>query len=58
MKNTKSIKDLRQLKIRKAEYYLHNGQKSEAKIIIERLLLEEDLSIMNKQVVQEIMEKS
>ena len=57
IKNTKSIKDLRQLKIRKAEYYLHNGQKSEAKLIIERLLLEEDLSTLNKQVSQEIMGK-
>tara|TARA_B100000674_G_scaffold378480_1_gene321047 strand:- start:27 stop:701 length:675 start_codon:yes stop_codon:yes gene_type:complete len=57
IKNTKSIKDLRQLKIRKAEYYLHNGQKSEAKLIIERLLLEEDLSSLNKQVCQEIMGK-
>ena len=57
IKNTKSIKDLRQLKIRKAEYYLHNGQKSEAKLIIERILLEEDLSSLNKQVSQEIMGK-
>ncbi len=57
IKNTKSIKDLRQLKIRKAEYYLHNGQKTEAKLIIERLLLEEDLSSMDKQVSQEIMGK-
>ena len=57
IKNTKSIKDLRQLKIRKAEYYLSNGQKSEAKLIIERLLLEEDLSSLNKQVSQEIMGK-
>ena len=57
IKNTKSSKDLRQLKIRKAEYHLHNGQKSEAKLIIERLLLEEDLSSLNKQVCQEIMGK-
>ena len=57
IKNTKSIKDLRQLKIRKAEYHLNNGQKSEAKLIIERLLLEEDLSTLNKQVSQEIMGK-
>tara|TARA_B100000161_G_C33384593_1_gene339353 strand:+ start:13 stop:687 length:675 start_codon:yes stop_codon:yes gene_type:complete len=57
IKNTKSIKDLRQLKIRKAEYYLHIGQKSEAKLIIDRLLLEEDLSSANKQVCQEIMGK-
>ena len=57
IKNTKSIKDLRQLKIRKAEYYLNNGQKSEAKLIIEKLLLEEDLSSLNKQVSQEIMGK-
>ena len=57
IKNTKSNKDLRQLKIRKAEYLLNNGQKSEAKLIIERLLLEEDLSTLNKQVSQEIMGK-
>ena len=57
IKNTKSIKDLRQLKIRKAEYHLNNGQKSEAKLIIERLLLEEDLSTLNKQASQEIMGK-
>ena len=57
IKNTKSIKDLRQLKIRKAEYYLHNGQKADAKLIIERLLLEKDLSSLNKQVSQEIMGK-
>ena len=57
IKNTKSIKDLRQLKIRKADYYLHIGQKSEAKLIIDRLLLEEDLSSANKQVCQEIMGK-
>ena len=57
IKNTKSNKDLRQLKIRKAEYHSKNGQKSEAKLIIERLLLEEDLSTLNKQVSQEIMGK-
>ena len=57
IENTKSIKDLRQLKIRKAEYYLYNGQKAEAKLIIERLLLEEDLSSLNRQVSQEIMGK-
>ena len=57
IRNTKSIKDLRQLKIRKAEFYLQNGQKSEAKSIIERLLLEEDLSSLNRQVSQEIMGK-
>ena len=57
IKNTKSIKDLRKLKIRKAEYHLHNGQKTEAKLIIERLLLEEDLSSMDKQLSQEIMGK-
>ena len=57
IKNTKSIKDLRQLKIRKAEYFLNNGQKSEAKLIIERLLLEKDLSSLDKQVSQEIMGK-
>ena len=57
IKNTKSIKDLRQIKLRKAEYYIGNGQKSEAKLIIEKLLLEEDLSSWNKQVAQEIMGK-
>ena len=57
IKNTKSTKDLRQLKIRKAEHYLRNGQKSEAKLIIEKLLLEEDLSSLNKQVSQEILGK-
>ena len=35
---------MRQLEIRKAEFYVRNGQKSEAKLIIEKLLLEEDLS--------------
>ena len=48
---------MRQLKIRKAEYYIRNGQKSEAKLIIEKLLLEEDLTLLNKQIGQEIMGK-
>ena len=57
IKNLKSSKDLRQLEIRKAEYYVRNGQKSEAKLIIEKLLLEEDLTLWNKQIGQEIMGK-
>jgi len=57
IKNSKSTKDVRQLKIRKADYYIRNGQKSEAKLIIEKLLLEEDLTLWNKQIGQEIMGK-
>ena len=57
IKNSKSIKDLRQLKIRKAEYYLQNGQKFEAEKIIDKLLSDEDLSSWNKQVAQEIKGK-
>ena len=57
IKNSKSSKDARQLQIRKAEYYVRNGQKSEAKLIIEKLLLEEDVSSWNKQIGQEIMGK-
>ena len=57
IKNSESSKDVRQLKIRKAEYYLRNGKKSEAKLIIEKLLLEENLTLWNKQIGQEIMGK-
>ena len=57
IKNSKSSKDVRQLKIRKAEYYLQNGQKFEAEKIIDKLLSDEDLSSLNKQVVQEIKGK-
>ena len=57
IKNSKSSKDVRQLKIRKAEYLVRNGQNSEAKLIIEKLLLEEDLTLWNKQIGQEIMGK-
>ena len=57
IKNSKSIKDIRQMQLRKADYYIGSGQKSEAKLIIEKLLLEKDLSSWNKQVGQEIMGK-
>ena len=55
--NSNSKKDLKLLKLRKAEVELLNGQKSKAKDIVEKLLLDEDLSIWNKQIAQEIMGK-
>ena len=55
--NSNSKKDLKLLKLRKAEVELLNGQKSKAKDIVEKLLLDEDLSTWNKQIAQEIMGK-
>ena len=44
IKNSNSIKDIRQMQLRKASYYIDNGQKFEAEKIIDKLLLDEDLS--------------
>ena len=55
--NSNSKKDLKLLKLRKAEVELLNGQKLKAKDIVEKLLLDEDLSTWNKQIAQEIMGK-
>ena len=57
IKNSNSIKDIRQMQLRKADYYIDNGQKFEAEKIIDKLLLDEDLSSWNKQVAQEIKGK-
>ena len=57
IKNSNSIKDIRQMQLRKASYYIDNGQKFEAEKIIDKLLLDEDLSSWNKQVAQEIKGK-
>ena len=57
IKNSNSIKDIRQMQLRKADYYIDNGQKFEAEKIIDKLLLDEDLSTWNKQVAQEIKGK-
>jgi len=45
------------MQLRKASYYIDNGQKFEAEKIIDKLLLDEDLSTWNKQVAQEIKGK-
>ena len=45
------------MQLRKADYYIDNGQKFEAEKIIDKLLLDEDLSSWNKQVAQEIKGK-
>ena len=55
--NSNSKKDSKLLKLRKAEIELLNGQKSKAKDIVEKLLLDKDLSTWNKQIAQEIMGK-
>ena len=57
IKNSKSMKDIRQMQLRKADYYISNGQKIEAEKIIDKLLLDEDLGSWNKQVAQEIKGK-
>ena len=57
IKNSNSIKDIRQMQLRKADYYIVNGQQLEAEKIIDKLLLDEDLSSWNKQVAQEIKGK-
>tara|TARA_A100001011_G_scaffold366826_1_gene419697 strand:+ start:420 stop:1094 length:675 start_codon:yes stop_codon:yes gene_type:complete len=57
IKNSKSIKDIRQMQLRKADYHISNGQKIEAEEIIDKLLLDEDLGSWNKQVAQEIKGK-
>ena len=57
IKNSNSIKDIRQMQLRKADYYIDNGQKFEAEQIIDKLLIDEDLSSWNKQVAQEIKGK-
>ena len=57
IKNSKSTKDIRQMQLRKADYHISNGQKIEAEKIIDKLLLDEDLSSWNKQVAQEIKGK-
>ena len=51
------MKDIRQMQLRKADYLISNGQKIEAKKIIDKLLSDEDLSSWNKQVAQEIKGK-
>ena len=55
--DTDSKKDLKLLKLRKAEFELLDGQKSNAKDIIDELLTDDDLSTWNKQIAQEIMGK-
>ena len=45
------------MQLRKAGYYIGNGQKFEAEQIIDKLLIDEDLSSWNKQVAQEIKGK-
>ena len=55
--NTDSKKDLKLLKLRKAEFELLDGQKSNAKAIIDELMTDDDLSTWNKQIAQEIMGK-
>ena len=55
--DTDSKKDLKLLKLRKAEFELLDGQKSNAKNIIDELLTDDDLSTWNKQIAQEIMGK-
>ena len=57
IKNANSIKDIRQMQLRKADYFIDNGQKFEAEKIIDKLLSDEDLSSWNKQVAQEIKGK-
>ena len=57
IKNSKSTKDIRQMQLRKADYYISNGQKIEAEEIIDKLLLDEDLGSWHKQVAQEIKGK-
>ena len=55
--DTDSKKDLKLLKLRKAEFELLDGQKSNAKAIIDELLTDDDLSTWDKQIAQEIMGK-
>lgn len=55
--DTDSKKDLKLLKLRKAEFELLDGKKSIAKDIIDELLTDDDLSTWNKQIAQEIMGK-
>ena len=57
IKNSNSIKDIRQMQLRKADYYIVSGQKFEAEKIIDKLLSDGDLSSWNKQVAQEIKGK-
>ena len=57
IKNSKSMKDIRQMQLRKADYHIRNRQKIEAEKIIDNLLLDEDLGSWNKQVAQEIKGK-
>ena len=45
------------MQLLKADYYIGNGQKYEAEKIIDKLLLDEDLSSWIKQVAQEIKGK-
>ena len=57
IKNSNSIKDVRLLQLRKAEYHVKNGQKTKAKEIIKKLLADEDLGSFNRQIAQEIKGK-
>jgi len=55
IRNVNSKKDLRLLKLRKAELELRQGNKDIAKSIVEELLSEDDITNWNKQIAQEIL---
>jgi predicted negative regulator of RcsB-dependent stress response len=55
IRNVNSKKDLRLLRLRKAELELRQGNKDIAKSIVEELLLEDGITNWNKQRAQEIV---
>ncbi len=57
MKHADSKKDVRLLNLRKAQVEFKQGNKDNAKEIVEKLLSEDELTNWNKQIAQEIMGK-
>ena len=55
MKHADSKKDVRLLNLRKAQVEFKQGNKDNAKEIVEKLLSEDELTNWNKQIAQEIM---